>query len=111
MRNPALALADILVLWALILGNVLLFSRVSPTSSYLLLPYLGWVSLATLLNAAYPQAELIRGQKRKTGSISPGFSGEGRESSRTALSAGSRGWPSQGHAGTPLTCSGCSIQD
>jgi benzodiazapine receptor len=52
MRNPALALADILVLWALILGNVLLFSRVSPTSPYLLLPYLGWVSLATLLNAA-----------------------------------------------------------
>lgn len=52
LRNPALALADILVLWALILGNVLLFYRVSPASSYLLLPYLGWVSLATLLNAA-----------------------------------------------------------
>ncbi|WP_438317695.1 tryptophan-rich sensory protein [Candidatus Caldatribacterium sp. SIUC1] len=43
---------DILILWALILGNVLLFSRVSPVGSYLLLPYLGWVSLATLLNAA-----------------------------------------------------------
>ena len=52
LRNPALALVDILVLWVLILGNVLLFSRVSPVGSYLLLPYLGWVSLATLLNAA-----------------------------------------------------------
>lgn len=50
MRNPALALVDILVLWVLILANIFLLYRVSHLASYLFIPYLGWVSLATLLN-------------------------------------------------------------
>jgi tryptophan-rich sensory protein len=50
MRNPALALVDILVLWVLILVNILLLYRVPHLASYLFIPYLGWVSLATLLN-------------------------------------------------------------
>ncbi|UCG89338.1 MAG: tryptophan-rich sensory protein [Gemmatimonadota bacterium] len=47
-----LALVDIVVLWVLILGVIVLFWRVRPLAGGLLLPYIVWVSYATALNAA-----------------------------------------------------------
>ncbi|MBA3589192.1 TspO/MBR family protein [Methylibium sp.] len=49
-REGGLAFAEILVLWALILGTVLAFWRVRPLAGALLLPYLAWVSFASALN-------------------------------------------------------------
>ncbi|WP_292449307.1 TspO/MBR family protein [Methylibium sp.] len=49
-REGGLAFAEILVLWALILGTVLAFWRVRLLAGALLLPYLAWVSFASALN-------------------------------------------------------------
>lgn len=43
------AFAEILVLWALILGTLVAFWRVRPVAGALLLPYLAWVSFASAL--------------------------------------------------------------
>jgi tryptophan-rich sensory protein len=50
LRRPEWALVDILVLWVLILACIVSFYRISHLAGYLLLPYLGWVSLASFLN-------------------------------------------------------------
>ena len=46
----ALALADIVVLWILILATLVSFWRVHPLAGGLLIPYLLWVSFASVLN-------------------------------------------------------------
>ncbi|WP_240455712.1 TspO/MBR family protein [Halomonas faecis] len=46
-----LALADLLLLWALIVLTIRRFAGVSPLAAWLLAPYLAWVSLAAYLNA------------------------------------------------------------
>lgn len=43
------ALAEIAVLWLLILLTIFAFARVSKTAAWLLVPYISWVSFATLL--------------------------------------------------------------
>jgi benzodiazapine receptor len=50
MQNPLLGLAEIAVLWAAILVNIVVFRRISKNAGYLLVPYLGWVSFASALN-------------------------------------------------------------
>ncbi len=50
LRSPILGLADIVLLWLSILATVITFSRVSRTASILLIPYLAWVSFASILN-------------------------------------------------------------
>ncbi|MSU55943.1 MAG: tryptophan-rich sensory protein [Candidatus Taylorbacteria bacterium] len=50
MQNPALAFADIILLWLAILTTIILFYRISKPASYLLLPYILWVSFAVYLN-------------------------------------------------------------
>lgn len=50
LRSPLLGLADILVLWVLIIATIALFYRVKKTAAYLLVPYLLWVSFASFLN-------------------------------------------------------------
>lgn len=52
LKSPGLALAEIIVLWVMILLTILKFLKVSKTAGYLLLPYLAWVSFASLLNLA-----------------------------------------------------------
>lgn len=47
---PSLAFIDIAALWIMILGTIILFSRVSRPAAYLLLPYLAWVTFASYLN-------------------------------------------------------------
>jgi benzodiazapine receptor len=46
----ALAFADILVLWVLIVATLISFWRIRPLAGALLIPYLLWVSFASALN-------------------------------------------------------------
>ena len=50
LRSPLLGLVDIILLWIAILFTVLNFFKVSKWAGVLLIPYLLWVSFATLLN-------------------------------------------------------------
>ncbi len=50
LRSPLLGLIDILILWGLILITIIKFHRVSRPAAYLLIPYILWVSFATILN-------------------------------------------------------------
>ncbi|MDA3961730.1 MAG: tryptophan-rich sensory protein [Planctomycetota bacterium] len=47
-----LALVDIVVLWGLIVATLICFWRARPLAGALLIPYLLWVSFATVLNYA-----------------------------------------------------------
>lgn len=48
----AVAFAEIVLLWLLILATLLTFWRVRPLAGALLLPYLAWVTFAAALNLA-----------------------------------------------------------
>ena len=48
----ALAFADILFLWVLIVATLITFWRIRPLAGALLTPYLVWVSFASVLNYA-----------------------------------------------------------
>jgi translocator protein len=50
--SPLAGLMDIVALWLAILATIILFFRVSVPAGVLLLPYIGWVTFAALLNAA-----------------------------------------------------------
>jgi tryptophan-rich sensory protein len=49
-RNPALALVEIFFLWAAIFATMLSFWRVSQPATWLMWPYLLWVTFAGFLN-------------------------------------------------------------
>lgn len=51
-RDPFLALLTIVVLWAFILMSIIQFNKVSRNAALLLVPYIFWVSFASVLNAA-----------------------------------------------------------
>jgi len=50
LHSPILGLMDILILWTLILITIIKFHKLSKVAAYLLIPYLLWVSFATILN-------------------------------------------------------------
>lgn len=50
LRRPGLAAIEIGLLWASIVATVLLFHPVSPVATWLIVPYLAWVSFAAALN-------------------------------------------------------------
>lgn len=52
LQNPFLALIEILLLWLLIFETIKVFKPIDALASRLLLPYLVWVSFATILNAS-----------------------------------------------------------
>lgn len=52
LKNPGLALIEIVILWLVIKYLIKLFSELDSLAGRLLLPYLAWVSFATLLNFA-----------------------------------------------------------
>jgi benzodiazapine receptor len=49
-ERPWFALAEIIILWGVILAMILAFWRVRPLAGLLMTPYLAWVSFAALLN-------------------------------------------------------------
>jgi tryptophan-rich sensory protein len=51
-RSGAWALTDVLVLWVLIIATLSSFWRIKPLAGILLIPYLLWVSFASVLNYA-----------------------------------------------------------
>lgn len=50
MKNPELAFVNIIALWVVISLTIEKFSKISKTASYLLYPYLTWVTFALFLN-------------------------------------------------------------
>jgi tryptophan-rich sensory protein len=49
LQSPFLGFIEILILWMSIAITIFLFYRVQQTAAFLLIPYLAWVSFATLL--------------------------------------------------------------
>lgn len=52
LMNPLLALIEIVVLWLMIYETLLKFIKINKVAGYLLVPYLLWVSFATILTAS-----------------------------------------------------------
>jgi len=50
MREPAIALIDIVLLEIAIILTLLSFKKISPLAAKLLIPYIAWVGFATILN-------------------------------------------------------------
>ncbi|MFD1603586.1 TspO/MBR family protein [Flavobacterium artemisiae] len=52
LKNPMLALVEIILLWLMIYETYLKFTKINKISAYLLIPYLAWVAFAAILNAS-----------------------------------------------------------
>jgi tryptophan-rich sensory protein len=50
-KQPLFAFMDIVMLWLAVITTVVSFKRVSKPAAILLVPYMAWVSFATVLNA------------------------------------------------------------
>lgn len=49
LKNPALAFVEIILLWFAILYTIILFRKINRKAACLLIPYILWVSFATVL--------------------------------------------------------------
>ena len=49
-KQPGWAFVDIIAMWIAILLTIIWFAKISSTASWLLVPYIFWVSFASLLN-------------------------------------------------------------
>jgi tryptophan-rich sensory protein len=50
MQQPGWAFAEIILMWLMILMTILWFGKISSTAAWLLVPYICWVSFASVLN-------------------------------------------------------------
>jgi len=50
LQNPLAGFIEIIILWIFIILTIISFYKIKPLASYLLFPYLAWVSFAALLN-------------------------------------------------------------
>lgn len=53
LQNLTFGLIEIVFLWYFILATIIEFRTIDKSASYLLFPYLAWVTLATILNFAF----------------------------------------------------------
>lgn len=51
-QRPDVALGEIILLWLSIIYMILAFKKIKPVAAYLQIPYLLWVSFASVLNGA-----------------------------------------------------------
>jgi tryptophan-rich sensory protein len=49
-QQPGWALVEIVAMWVFILLTIFAFAQVNKTAAWLLVPYISWVSFATILN-------------------------------------------------------------
>lgn len=49
-QQPGWALVEIIAMWVFILLTIFAFAQVNKTAAWLLVPYISWVSFATILN-------------------------------------------------------------
>jgi tryptophan-rich sensory protein len=47
------SIIEIIVLWSFIVAMIITFRKIKPAAAYLQIPYLFWVSFATILNMAF----------------------------------------------------------
>ncbi len=52
LKNPLLALIEIILLWLFIYETIAQFNKVNKIATYLFIPYMIWVSFALILNAS-----------------------------------------------------------
>lgn len=52
LKNPMLALIEIVLLWLMIYETYLKFIKINKIAAYLLIPYMAWVAFAAVLNAS-----------------------------------------------------------
>ena len=52
LHNPLLAMVEIILLWLIIYETYIKFAKIDKIAGYLFIPYLLWVSFATVLNAS-----------------------------------------------------------
>ncbi len=50
LQSPGGAMIEIILLWFAILATIITFAKISKSASWLLLPYIAWVSFAGFLN-------------------------------------------------------------
>ncbi len=50
LRNPSLGFITIVALWIAVLLNIIVFRKISKRASYLLIPYILWITFASYLN-------------------------------------------------------------
>lgn len=50
LQQPGWAFAEIIVMWLAVLFTILWFGKISSTAAWLLVPYICWVSFASVLN-------------------------------------------------------------
>lgn len=52
LRNPLLALIEIIILWLMIYETYVRFGKIDKIAGYLFIPYIMWVTFAAVLNAS-----------------------------------------------------------
>jgi len=52
LHNPFLAFIEIIAMWFSILLTIVMFYKISKKAAYLLIPYILWVTFASILNAS-----------------------------------------------------------
>jgi len=52
LRNPFLAFIEIILLWLMIYETMVKFRKIDKVAGWLFVPYLAWVSFATVLNGS-----------------------------------------------------------
>lgn len=50
LHQPGFAFIEVLILWLFIFFTIISFSRINKTAAWLLVPYISWVSFASILN-------------------------------------------------------------